>query len=86
MFFGVWRAYFTLIQFERPLVRKNFAVIYDRVRRHPRRNVARMNGVVEEVSSAVDLAWTGEELSRSCALRLLKVFPYSSHSLTTTRK
>jgi hypothetical protein len=56
MFFLVLRAYFTLIQFEIPLLRGNFAVLYDGVRRHPCRNIGRVDGVVEGVSSAVNLA------------------------------
>ena len=56
MFFLVLRAYLTLIQFEISLRRGNFAVIYDTVRRHPCRNIGSVDAVVEEVSSAVDLA------------------------------
>lgn len=56
MFFLVLRVYVTLIQFEIPLMRGNFAAVYDAVRRHPCRNIVSEDRVTQEVSSAVDLA------------------------------
>ena len=52
----VLRAYLELIVFDLYLTRGNFAVLYDKVRRYPRREQAPSSDAIERVSGAVDMA------------------------------
>jgi hypothetical protein len=80
----VLKAYRKLIQFDLYLARKNFAALYEKVRKHPLGKPARRARTVEEISYAMDMAsiWYWKEalcLQRSAATAcLLKDYGYAA--------
>ena len=76
MSFLVLKAYWKLILFDFYLVRGNFAVLYDKVRKYPVGNQPAPSDAVERICSAVDMAciWYWKEalcLQRSAATACL---------------
>ncbi len=72
----VLRAYLRLIQFDVYLARGNFKALYDKVRRHPIRQIPVPANAVEQTCTAVDMAciWYWKEvlcLQRSAATACL---------------
>lgn len=76
MLFLTLQAYLKLIQFDVYLARKNFAALYNRVRRHPLAKQTPPPNAPEQICSAMDMAciWYWKEalcLQRSAALTCL---------------
>lgn len=76
MSFLVLRAYLKLILFDLYLARGNFAALYGKVRKYPRRKLAPGPGAVQRICAAVDMAsiWYWKEalcLQRSAATACL---------------
>jgi hypothetical protein len=76
MSFLVFKAYVTLIYFDFPLARGNFAALYDKVRKYPLGKRATAPDAVERICSAIDMAciWYWKEalcLQRSAATACL---------------
>lgn len=76
MSFLVLRAYFTLIQFDLYLARRDFQALYDKVRGYPIKTVVLSRDPVEPVCAAVDMAciWYWKQvlcLQRSAATACL---------------
>src|SRR5260370_29420786 len=70
------KAYFKLVQFDLYLARRNFAALYDAVRRHSLGNTPCSSDVIERVCSSIDMAclWYWKEvlcLQRSAATTCL---------------
>ena len=70
------KAYFKLVQFDLYLARRNFAALYDAVRRHSLGNTPCSSDVIERVCSSMDMAclWYWKEvlcLQRSAATTCL---------------
>lgn len=76
MSFLVLRAHLKLILFDLYLARGNFAALYDKVRKYPRRREAPAPGAIQRICFAVDMAciWYWKEalcLQRSAATACL---------------
>jgi len=72
----ILKAYWKLILFDLYLARRNFAALYDKVRRYPIGNEAPAPDAIERICSAVDMAciWYWKEalcLQRSAATACL---------------